>query len=152
MKISKDSWHYRTLTDGLFWLDGWVASNSLCLYFWQVFFRLLMGFGIAMVATSPLVFYIVGVMELYAPEHMALILLLLPWVVCGLVVSVVGGVIVAMLCIGLVFYAIGSLLSWLWGVSPLNKYIKKAENRPSIIVEYVKAKKDKVCPILEFED
>ena len=144
MRISRNTWHYEAVSDGLFWLDGVSPSRSLCLYFWQVVWALLKGVGVAMLVASPFVTMTWSVAA-YSPEKL---FMLVPYVVWAFT----GALCLAMAAI-LVFAGIVALICE--GVKlVVKKAIPKKANKstPSLAYSYIKAKKDKICPIIDFED
>lgn len=72
MEISKQSWHYKAITQPIFWfLSPWDASENLCLYFWQVVLRVLLGMGLGLILTAP-VFAGVTLYFDYKPDSVVL--------------------------------------------------------------------------------
>ena len=142
MIINKSSWHYETLTEDFFFVEGWNPSRSLCLYFWQVMFRLGMGVGICMMATSPLVFLMVEASG-YLPETFGVVVAL--WGLMGCVILILCGIAFILLFLAGVMYLLKKLKS---------RYFPKKDDTPteSLIVSYIKAKKNKICPMLEFKE
>ncbi len=156
MKISKNSWHYKMLKQGAFGcFNHYKPSNSLCLYFWQVAFQIgalflwlpLMGFlFVSVFAVGPLLlvatWFLAGEL-LTSHEAMMQILpeMLAPLIAAGV--------------IGLILYAAAIVAFSCAGLSILSKKIRAnqvVDSKPSLVIEYVKAKKQKICPILEFTD
>lgn len=136
MKISKDSWHYKLLnrtytpqgTLALVW--GRWLTRKLGLYYreWEVSYW-----------TPPkdlCTYFWCVVLSLFIK---------IPFV---LVVSLV--FVIASPFLALVFLAV-IVVSWIQTKVSNRRGISKP-NRASLILAYVKAKKDKVCPLLEFED
>ena len=143
MKINKSAWHYELITEGLFWLDGQLPSRSLCVYFWQVVWMLLKGVGVAMLVASPLVALAWSVAG-YSPEAL---LMLVPYVVW----AYIGATCLAM---AVIFVFAGTVVLICEGVKLMVKKIgiKKSSSSPtSLVYNYIKAKKDKICPIIDFE-
>lgn len=156
MKLSVRSWHYRLLN----YMWGESPSN-LCKYFW------------ALVGTIGTIWFTFPIKQLikYILEHQ----IKLPSVADGykqateyiliflgfmgyitlviiqpfLILAVTGGV---GALIGIVF-CIGLLVVWIQELLPKKKkkMMKPKLKQPNLIMEFVKAKKSKVCPILEFE-
>lgn len=143
MNISKNSWHYKTIRN----LNR-TPSRSLCLYFWQVVLCslflyligpavLLLG-GFCIIGGLPLV---VGGLLTHTPDGD----LLWNWIVMVKCWSVGIGAIVA-------FFAVGWFIVSLWGYikSKLSKV--SIDKEPSVLVSYIQAKKQKVCPFINFKD
>lgn len=137
MKVSRDSWHYK-LVSAL--VNDW-PKRDLCGYMRQVCLALF-------VSALTLIPCVLIVVSLIAPI----------WLVetgasevsqgCGLLIAM--GVILwgAMLCVG-----VTQLLKWC--LDKLSGHLRskpKEVKRPSIATEWLKAKKQKICPIIEFED
>lgn len=145
MKVNKNSWHYRLLTGEIFGIEGlnsWNVSNSLCVYFWQVVFVLLWK-GVALFFLIP--FVINGF--LIQP-----VIFIFGWITTGIIVKgdigltilIMESVVITcfvIVCAGL------SLHTFLKNKTDLSEDVEK---EPNIFVEYVKAKKNKLCPMIEF--
>ena len=144
MNISKRSWHYRYMD----WLGFDVrGTHSLCIYFWKLVFALtypplLMGAG-ALIGLS----VVVGVVAL--PLHyMGLIdLKLLPQLISGaLIVCGVAG-----------WVAVTLFLAWYLSEYAHKRSIARrnsttAPQQPNVFIAYIKAKKQKVCPIIDYTE
>lgn len=144
MKISKDSWHYKFLTKDFWFVDGtWYGnvSNSLCGYFWQVVFKSIEH----TIKNFILPTAVVGVVAV-AP-----LLQLVLWAVTGYWDLDTFG---AFMVVAEVFLAL--VFSIIFGGFWLYEKIKYSEvempEEVNIFTEYVKAKHEKVCPVLEFTD
>lgn len=140
MKVNKNSWHYKLLTENFCFISGWEEwhiSNSLCLYFWQVMFRLVSGLGLGLIATSPLVFWGTLLLGLHPSD-----LVFFGRLLVGLGIFVT-----------FALTAVGALASIVYAGEfirdklPRKEYKEKESN---LFVEYIKAKKNKLCPIIEF--
>lgn len=135
MKINKQSIQYRAVNTVFK-----KPSNNLCVYFWQLLCTLTMGIGGVFTLWST--GYVAYLMWKQSTDgSMATFLLAFP----GLAVMGVIGAIIAMAIIYLVFLAIT-------GVCISIGFIKKSTYDNSVVKEYIKAKKDKICPRIEFED
>lgn len=148
MKISKDSWHYKMLTNRFMFLTGWYGFNisrSLCLYFWQVVFRFLSGVSVALAATGPIVLGLdIATGFIQTIGGLGLQTFLNTWAALGIFTGLMA-----------IAYAILIVLAFVAeGVDTISQRIPSREKKkePSLLVSYVKAKKDKVCPVLEFTD
>lgn len=67
MQVNKNSWHYKVLTERFCFMRGWYEwniSNSLCVYFWQVMFRLFLGVGLGLLVVSPLFSWTLIILDL----------------------------------------------------------------------------------------
>ena len=143
MKISTKSWHYK-LRD----MYNTEPQRGLCKYFWQtvllvlglpffgmykLFIKLPVYVKFALLfiySFSSVVFFWYSLV--YQEEPNIYFLFLLPFVMLGVLFAFV-------------------LITWL--IVELEQKIKsKDNNKISLVKEYIKAKKQKICPILEFVD
>lgn len=142
MKISKDSWHYKMLTKD-FWWSGkthpYNISDSLCGYFWQVVFKTI-GRTFNLIIT-PLV--ILG-FALIAP-----LIQIVGYLSTGYWDT--GSIGQAALFFEAAILSVSAVVWTCFWLYEKVKYIKKPKP-VNIFTEYVKAKHDKVCPMLEFTD
>ena len=131
IKKKKKSWHYKLVK---WW--GMKHSQSLCVYFWQV---------VASLTVVPLLVLSVILLGV----------VLFITVITGIIVfpSVLLGVL-STETEELLFFTFVGGLSWTVIFSVLYVlYSNRVKHKqPSLIFSYIKAKKDKVCPIIEFED
>ena len=137
MRINKNSWHYRLIQ-----FADKIPSKNLCMYFWQVigcsFMFLIMSIVIAAALTLiPL--------SMFGPIFMALSSAI---EVFGIILWMITG-----------FISLGFAKDWVltnpkhWlsrNIWKRKEHVKDKE--PNIVFEYIKAKKRKVCPPLEFVD
>ena len=166
MKISKDSWHYR-LND---WVKGdsdtmWYLRNntrpvSLCWYFWfTVFSCLIAGIGG--------LFYITGAIS---AVFLVWALLLNPMISLFALLTGYGYGMAQIehmyfgLSLGSLLAIVAGLLVWNeggikfapdWMVNLFQRNPKPQpepkEPEPSLIWEFIKAKKQKICPVIELK-
>ena len=144
MNLSKNTWHFKVVEDEFCFMEGWDASRSLCLYFWQVVMRLFFGIGLGLLAVSPLVTIITYVTD---TTHSAPFLIHF-YSFIGFIVSF------------FYFFVLGITIccctiegvKWVARKFPRKYKEPKEPKEPSIIIEYIKAKKAKVCPMLNFTD
>ncbi len=126
MIVKKDSWHYK-LAEGI-WKETNIpeAGNNLCKYFWMVVWA---GF-----------------------------VLLVPLALCLLLITVVvvafyGDLYTSISTAILVIYFLSIFLLPIFAVNCFRDYF--GENieisTPTILSEYVKAKKNRICPMIDFE-
>ena len=125
VRINTSSWHYRLIYNSDFRVPG-----NLCAYFWKVVFLV--------------VWYIVASVVVFIGVFAALMAMLLPlfgvYIGAGLIATVV------------LYVMLGSILIDLYRET--DHYRARATNSTAdanIAIEWVKAKKNKVCPMLEFE-
>lgn len=142
MKVSKNSWHYKLLTKGVFGF-GFVSRHKvrqdLCRYFWQVA-GTIFGTFVLFLVIIPLVvggFVVVPLSELVA------------WIVTGTYVSGTPGFALGIApLVMLILITVGLIVGY------IKKRVKavSAHSEPNLAVEWVKAKKSKVCPSITFVD
>lgn len=142
MKVSTESWHYR-LADSI--SDSKNPSKSLCIYFWQVVWGFILWFIIL-----PVFVILVG----------SVVLLGIPGIIGKLTMDLfdflpkmselalgfwyIG---VGYLVFLVMFLLMGAFVYWKEVVKPRKTKVVKEEN---LFFAYVKAKKRKICPIIEF--
>lgn len=138
MKVNKNSWHYKVLSEKFCFMGGWDEwniSSSLCVYFWQVVFRLFTGVGLGLLVLSPFFSWTLIILDLTFSSILGALL-----TVMGLLVTFAApflGTLFVVVCVG----------EFIKNKLPRREY---KEKEPNLIVEYIKAKKNKVCPIIEF--
>lgn len=144
MNISKKSGHYKLLS---YVLSDWNISKSLCGYFWQV---VLMVMAFVLIPSCVLVIPVVIILDMFAYDQSIFTTALM-----GL------GMIFWMLAIFVIIGATGDFLfttgfPWVkdkWReVFPVDEYITNPAKEPSLVYEFIKAKHEKVCPLLNFQD
>lgn len=151
MKVNKNSWHYKAVTGDTLGVSGisyWKVSRSLCMYFWQVLGMLIYKAGILLIGL-PIILSIFVVIPLTS---------LVGWVVTGNVVRGDTGLIIlfAEVCAILIFLIVfgGSVAYNKYEDFQYKKMLKEDDNpvekEPNLVVEFIKAKKEKLCPMLEF--
>ena len=145
MKVNKNSWHYRLLTGDIFGIQGvnsWNVSSSLCLYFWQVVFMLLWK-GVALFFLTPFVINSLLILPLVST---------LGLITTGVIVQGDTGltVLVMELIVIIVFVIVLAGLSLYTFLKDKTDLADVVEKDPNLFVEYIKAKKNKLCPIIEF--
>ena len=145
MKVNNNSWHYRLLTGDIFVIQGvnsWNVSSSLCLYFWQVVFMLLWK-GVALFFLTPFVINSLLILPLVST---------LGLITTGVIVQGDTGltVLVMELIVIIVFVIVLAGLSLYTFLKDKTDLADVVEKDPNLFVEYIKAKKNKLCPIIEF--
>ena len=155
MNISKKSGHYRCISR-LSEVVG-TPSSSLCGYFWQAFFAINIHIIIPVgVVLAPLVYG--GVLGEFPLKDLPLLLgvyTLLSMLVGTVVWAVAAGIAVILVVAGLGM-AVGKIILYICkaattrpeGIDPQGSW----ETPPNIVVEYLKAKKAKVCPIITYTE
>ena len=125
MIINKHAWHYRMLI----WLNK-KPSPSLCAYFWQVVSAVAWPL-IALCATIYLVIYFTGIFAQ------------LDWVQSALVF--------------IFFVGLWNVMCVLFNIAAyiakqIGSGVSRSVKKNGLLSEYLKARKNKVCPLIEFRD
>jgi hypothetical protein len=136
MKISTQCWHYKYLTRNTFNLfPEFEPSNSLCKYFWQIPVKIVMdvAFSLAcVVVATPIALLPVGMISMFFTDSE----LLSGFGVAGWMFTIFVG------CTYLLFFL----------QEKISEVGEKLANREGdLLPSYIKAKKDKVCPRIDFE-
>lgn len=122
MKINKNSWHYKVVTLN----DKASAPRNLCEYFWTFVFLFIVmlsgGFFVYLTIISPIAYFGFGA-DLGAPGHGLI----------GLSLDIM-------------------MLLWVLGCFVHNFFEDSQNSFLKVIREYLKALKDKVCPLIKYED
>ena len=126
MKISRKSWHYKLRN---LWKDWYVEDNNLCRYFWGMVGGLLKLLAVGIVIIYCISLITLGIYKYFTQQYLLSNSIL---VVAGIACCV---------------------------LPPLAiHYFRKFYGRPKIIGEnnilreYVRAKKSKICPLIEYVD
>lgn len=129
MRLNRNSWHYKVWARSFDDWDNVPASTDLCRYCHRVFWQLV-------------AYAIIGCLALIAAGMCVWMVYLLIWKALiphlGPALLFIGGVVV-------VIAAIAMYVRWLYGKRP-NKEPK------TLAGHYLRASKDKVCPLVEFGD
>ncbi len=143
MKISKQSWHYQ-LYQLMERLDivTMYDKNDLCSYMRGLIISISIPITMILSPYTAYLFHITGVLDSHPPLVSFLVLAgLFLWTIVGLIAD--------------------CLLIFVIGIHYINKYIiskipkrekQQKEKKPNILIEYLKAKKQKICPLIEFEE
>lgn len=138
MKVSTKSWLYRQAN----WFN-WDISNSLCVYFWQVVWAVLFRWLILPVFVVLITAFILGVLPVAFGSGLQFLLQLQ-----------LGSTEIQkyLWSLGLGYAVLILILSftsayWYWKECIRKDKPKKPEN---LVIAYIKAKKRKICPIIEF--
>ncbi|AKU42750.1 hypothetical protein QL01_93 [Escherichia phage QL01] len=148
MIINANSWHAK-LHDRFY--DSHSRPHSLCAYFWKMVWAC---FACAVVAGSTLFGLTVagvGVLEHFFVLSTPVLLSL------GFVLGLVAIALIIALSIGLAFGAM-NLHAWYdarreekeW--QRIQAEREGRETKENIVIQYIKARKSKVCPVIHFED
>lgn len=148
MIINTNSWHAK-LHDRFY--DSHSRPHSLCAYFWKMVWAC---FACAVVAGSTLFGLTVagvGVLEHFFVLSTPVLLSL------GFVLGLVAIALIIALSIGLAFGAM-NLHAWYdarreekeW--QRIQAEREGRETKENIVIQYIKARKSKVCPVIHFED
>lgn len=141
MKVNVNSWHFRTVCRMNF-----TPSRSLCVYFWQVVWSTFMLYLVF--PAILLVILICGVAFMPIPVGDFLL-----WIF-GADVNI-EGLNSYLLRLGIGYIGIILVVGfWILCAYLKEKRSEKvaSEKQDSILTSYIKAKKSKICPIIEFTD
>ncbi|SOK59305.1 Phage protein [Yersinia phage fHe-Yen9-03] len=156
MKISTNSWHYK-MNEYVYDMLNKNISNSLCGYFWQTVFAPIITLTIVLLGLVVIsilswgAFYLVGALFSnflvwinVLPESFQLLKKVFNWRFIPM------SILFDVLVVG-VFYSKHKYSSY------KERKIEEAkekgiqiDSKPLLVVEYIKAKKRKICPLIEF--
>lgn len=125
MKVNTKSWHYKIWVASFMNSLPW-KTTTLCNYFWRVVLFSLMWFVIGSLAlggAGSFIYY--GLYKTYVG-----------WMFIASVLSV-------LLLVQGIKWSTNAILDWYDGRPP---------REPGLFMQYMKAKKQKLCPIIEFEE
>ena len=153
MKISRKTWHYQVLQNGVLWHSGiYYPSKNLCLYFWQVMWCLFMPIGTALVAFSiPCSLILLAIQQ----EPTGWFVL---YAGIGFTATFVGCAAILLIAANYISEKRKAakrkkILAKHGSYSAYHDYERQKEKakqkQPSLFLSWLKAKKDKVCPIIE---
>jgi hypothetical protein len=144
MNISKRSWHYRYMDRLGFDVRG---THSLCIYFWKLVFALTIPPICMAVCALAVLFFVLGVVAL--PLHMIglIDLKLLP---AGISVALAPCGFLGW--IGIIFFLTCVLSKYAYERSIARRNSKTEPQEPNVFIAYIKAKKQKVCPIIDYTE
>lgn len=149
MKINTNSWHYKLVTLG----GKERAPYTLCPYFWKGVWNLsIILFGI----------FIAGLISWAMGESLSLLIFTKLGLTLSPIIAVISSIILGLL---LIVFVMSSLIAIAYGFYKLislfqekrkKKWVNDLEAgknpESNVIIAYIKARKRKVCPILEFTD
>lgn len=142
MKVSTQSWHYR-LADSI--SDQISPSKNLCVYFWQVIWGFILWFILLPIFVTLvgglILFGIPSVIGKFTMDLFEFIPKGSDWIVFFWSLGV------GYLALLIMFLLMGVFVYYKEIVKPSRTKIVKEDN---LFVAYVKAKKRKICPIIEF--
>lgn len=167
MKISKTSWHYKLNLLARNEITGDLHSKNfkptLCRYFWATLMSVLVlvfkGFAALLAIFGAVcMFWLI-----FGNTFMTLFSLYtgvgLDYTAHDLGFAMIGVICLIILGVGTESFLKSEINFWpewfpvgKWVNKLRNKTNKIKESKPSLVVEYIKAKKSKVCPLLELED
>lgn len=145
MEISISSWHYRVVKSVY---DS--AHNSLCVYFWQVVSALIVrafhiGF-LMFIACFVIGFFAVPIT--WGLGELGWIEPVVPGEVAAVPIAIMSIAAVA----ALVIFLMSCIKYLIEEYQYKRKKKKRVAKEPNLVVEYIRAKKQKVCPTLKFKD
>jgi len=134
MKIKRSSWHYRYLSNFGVVENSWQAEN-LCKYFWKTVF---------FCTVIPTIAVLLAIFA-SIPFWIYLVLLDADW----WVLSALAGI-ADIIVLGFLWQQYRDYLRKVGKLAPKKSkpYVPK---EPSLFVQWLKAKKQKICPIIEFD-
>lgn len=143
MKINTNSWHYKIAED--FGTNSWKSpSENFCAYFWQV---VLGTIAVILICAGGLVLFcascytvfctlLIPIYHVFTNFNLIDSLYLLCWAL-ALEIIIRKNIPITWKLHDILYYA-----PW--------HNLKAKDMEPNILVEYLKAKKQKICPIIEF--
>ncbi|ATN93066.1 hypothetical protein CPT_Melville_092 [Salmonella phage Melville] len=148
MIINTSSWHCRIYD---FFFSSFTRPNSLCVYFWKIVFSLIM--------SASVIFSILFACSLIGVD--LAIYLLSSIGISNSVGSVILGTIIGIIVISTIFGVLVGINLLCYKVQSkiyatrLKNRIKKIEagektESKSIVIQYIKARKEKICPLIDF--
>lgn len=157
MKVNKNSWHYKLMD---YWdykvIDQLLYGNNvtLCQYFWNVVGAILQSGGFAiMIVVAIALFLALFFGIVIAPINYLLTAYFgVPELMEGLgVVTIFIFWVFLPLAGGIEEYLRGNIKGIPDWMRSTSKEIVKKEKKPNLAWEYIKAKKRKVCPLIQLE-
>lgn len=157
MKVNKNSWHYKLMD---YWdyevIDQLLYGNNvtLCQYFWNVVGAILQSVAFAaMIVVAIAVFVFLAFAIIIAPINYLLTAYFgVPELMEGLgVVTIFIFWVLLPLAGGIEEYMRGNIKGIPDWMRLVPKEIVKKEKKPNLAWEYIKAKKRKVCPLIQLE-
>jgi len=153
MNISKTDWHYKVLrTTDQYKVNYRVhhRSLSLCNYFWFVVFGVMSWFwtGVGILCFYGLALFLGGLV-LYFWVY------LIDFQILGSMLDrpyEVNLIIISLFCNFVLFFGLSSDFIVKKYKSFWSRKTTKPKRKPSLIIEYIKAKKAKVCPVMVLGD
>jgi len=165
MRVSRNSWHYR-LTDDIFWVDDRI---NLCKYFWLVVASIIVCFivipfkyvreqfgepydNIASLALAGVyigtVFAIIALINNIRID-IVLFLFALPVIILGVISGALAGIVIGI-------NAYDNRTNYgrqsFWNPERESNKYKIKEHKPNLLLEFIRAKKGKYCPRIEFTE
>ncbi len=147
MEISRNSWHYRLCNFAL-GLHSKEPSSSLCKYFWQVLF-------------SPVLITMFFVFWAFVIALVLVVLFYVPGSIANTLLCNLLGILPDSFSVDLETFNYRSVLSSVvviigaficsW-IDDKNKERAAAGQPDGLVKSFIKAKKEKICPVLEFKD
>jgi hypothetical protein len=132
LRFSRRSWHYWLYSRNLFFIRGYrTGAKNLCAYFWSI---------VGIVVGNLLLIAVLLALLIYLGVTISAHLVILLYAL-GIIVGAVvffGGV-----------WLVGG---WWDNWAEKRRGRAKVERRPNLLFEYVKAKKKKYCPLIEWAD
>jgi hypothetical protein len=136
MKVNTRSWHY-SIAEIVF--D--YPSHSLCVYFWQVVWAMLLVPALCIILAAAIativVLLVLPIWQWWAGDVRSLqIFSAMCWIALGLITR------------SIALESAGRKFNTPWWATALTK--RKENTKPSLLAEYIRAKRDKICPRIDF--
>lgn len=144
MKIRKASWHYKAIA----WCD-WYPSTNLCTYFWQVVAACIMIVGVC-IGIGLIGCFVLLVIGSFISLPVMCYLDYADIVPIGSVIEQYSFV-KPIVELGVVSWVISMSVLCYLSVRRISRYVSNSPESDGLLASYAKAKKDKVCPMIEFE-
>lgn len=168
--IKKTSWHYRVnkfvhslLTMNWNFVDYYCPARSICTYFWSTIFSLVVLIEIpfilfGMYSWTEVWFEYANYSEMFFEWAIQtpITLIFVPFGIVGLVIGlavwVMGAILLLLILMFLGYYIFSLLVYKRTYNTDRSAYNADKPAQPSLLKEWWKAKKEKVCPLVNFVD
>ena len=159
MEIKRSSWHYNLNT---FFCSRVEKYNTLCSYFWRTFASVMVAVTIIILLIAISTIYGIILTDFYIDSHPNIMLAeqtlfvrriwQFPIGVIGIIITFFSIKYTGILITGLWTKITGTIKFISLMMKKLSKTpIKTISKEPSLIIEMIKAKKKKYCPVIEFK-
>lgn len=144
MKVSRNSWHFRFNKEvGEAFGMGAYPGKTLCSYFWGTIWNMVVMCFVAVLVWVFLVLMGIPVFAAFGINNLSIFLTATLYPIAGM------GLVACVCCIGAgIIWLSDYLQDKRWQRQEAREQAGIVK-RPNLVVEYIKAKKQKVCPIIE---